>query len=118
MTKRVRNYPVVPELALWLKRASDTGGGGGGGAAEWGDITGTLSDQTDLQSALDGKADTGHNHTGVYQPLDAQLTALAALTYASNALKVVRVNAGETGFELAAPSGGSGTGNSYFPGGW
>lgn len=30
-----------------------TGGGGGGGS--WGSITGTLSDQTDLQSALDAK---------------------------------------------------------------
>ena len=44
----------------------ELGGGGGGGA--WGDITGTLSDQTDLQSALDGK-----------QASDATLTALAAL---------------------------------------
>lgn len=33
------------------------GGGGGGGSAVWGDITGTLSDQTDLQSALDAKQD-------------------------------------------------------------
>lgn len=32
--------------------------GGGGGAAIWGDITGTLSDQTDLQSALDAKQAT------------------------------------------------------------
>lgn len=32
--------------------------GGGGGSTAWGDITGTLSDQTDLQSALDGKQDT------------------------------------------------------------
>lgn len=31
-------------------------GGGGGGAAVWGDITGTLSNQTDLQSALNLKA--------------------------------------------------------------
>lgn len=31
-------------------------GAGGGGSATWGGITGTLSDQTDLQSALDGKA--------------------------------------------------------------
>lgn len=30
-------------------------GGGGGGSATWGDIGGTLSDQTDLQSALDAK---------------------------------------------------------------
>jgi hypothetical protein len=32
------------------------GGGGGVGGGAWGDITGTLSDQTDLQSALDLKA--------------------------------------------------------------
>ena len=31
--------------------------GGEGGPATWGDITGTLSDQTDLQTALNGKAD-------------------------------------------------------------
>lgn len=29
----------------------------------WGDIQGTLSDQTDLQSALDGKASTSHTQT-------------------------------------------------------
>jgi len=40
--------------------------GAGGGAAAWGDITGTLSAQTDLQSALDGKSDTSHNHDGTY----------------------------------------------------
>jgi hypothetical protein len=40
---------------------SPTGGTGGGVA--WGDITGTLSNQTDLQLALDGKSDTGHTHT-------------------------------------------------------
>lgn len=32
------------------------GSGGGGGASDWGDIGGTLSDQTDLQAALDLKA--------------------------------------------------------------
>jgi len=40
-----------------------TGGGGGGGA--WGTITGTLSDQTDLQTALDGKSDVGHTHANL-----------------------------------------------------
>lgn len=35
-----------------------TNGGGGGDASVWGQITGTLSDQTDLQSALNAKADT------------------------------------------------------------
>jgi hypothetical protein len=29
---------------------------------DWGSITGTLSNQTDLQSALDGKSDVGHTH--------------------------------------------------------
>ena len=33
-------------------------GGGGGGDATWGSITGTLSNQTDLQSALDAKQNT------------------------------------------------------------
>ena len=32
-------------------------GGGGGGSASWGSITGTLSDQLDLQTALDAKFD-------------------------------------------------------------
>lgn len=34
-----------------------------GGGVAWGGITGTLSDQTDLQSALDGKANTSHTHS-------------------------------------------------------
>ncbi len=36
--------------------------GGGGGAASWGTITGTLSSQTDLNSALAGKAASTHTH--------------------------------------------------------
>ncbi len=42
------------------------------------------------------------------QDLDAQLTSLAGLSYTGNSLKVVRVNAGETDFELATVSGGGG----------
>jgi len=38
--------------------------GGGGGGGTWGSITGTLSDQTDLQSALDGKVDENTAITG------------------------------------------------------
>lgn len=42
---------------LALKVYDYNGGGGGGGSASWGSITGTLSDQTDLQNALNSKAD-------------------------------------------------------------
>lgn len=40
-----------------------------GGSSAWGAITGTLSSQTDLQTALDAKSGTSHNHTGVYAPV-------------------------------------------------
>lgn len=39
------------------------------------------------------------------QPLDTQLTDLAGLSYSGNALKVIRVNAGENGWELATGGG-------------
>ena len=48
--------------------------------------------------------------TTAAQPLDPQLTDLAGLSYAGNALKVVRVNAAATGWELVSPSGGGGGG--------
>jgi hypothetical protein len=40
--------------------------GSGGGSAVWGGITGTLSDQTDLQTALDGKFDDPTGTTTQY----------------------------------------------------
>lgn len=43
--------------------AKPTGGASGGGSTAWGGITGTLSNQTDLQTALDGKAGASHTHT-------------------------------------------------------
>jgi hypothetical protein len=46
---------------------------------------------------------------GKYQPLDTQLTSIAGLAYGTNALKVVRVNATETGFELVTPASGGGS---------
>jgi hypothetical protein len=67
----------------------------------------TIAATSGLQAALDAKSATSHDHTGTYQPLDTQLTDLAGLAYAGNALNVVRVNAGETAFELAAAAGGT-----------
>lgn len=55
-------------------------------------------------SIADGYIDsavTWHNK----QDGDTQLTSLSGLSYASNAGKFVRVNGGETGFELATVSG-------------
>jgi hypothetical protein len=59
-----------------LKKSSDTNydyawaaDADSGGAPAWGDVTGTLANQTDLQTALDAK-----------QPLDSDLTTLAGLT--------------------------------------
>lgn len=40
-------------------------GGGGGGGGTWGSITGILSDQTDLQNALNAKQDTLTAGTGI-----------------------------------------------------
>jgi len=55
--------------------SSGGGGGGGGGSTDWGDIGGTLADQTDLQTALNNK-----------QPLAAALTTLSSATAAGLAL--------------------------------
>ncbi len=51
--------------------------GGGGGGNSWGDITGALSSQTDLQAALNAKAASSHNHaisdiTGLQTALDGK----------------------------------------------
>lgn len=61
------------EAKLCGEITSHTHPGGGDGGAAWGDITGTLSSQTDLQTALDGKAASSHDHDGVYEPADAAI---------------------------------------------
>ena len=38
-----------------LDEIGRSGGGGGGGSVSWGDIEGTLANQTDLNTALNGK---------------------------------------------------------------
>ena len=81
---------LVTELALLSPSDGDifvyrTAGGAwvleskpaGGSNPAWGDITGTLSAQTDLQSALDGKAAVSHSHaisnvTGLQTALDGK----------------------------------------------
>lgn len=75
-----------------VQTASSTGGG-----SAWGDITGTLSDQTDLQSALDSKEDsitagtTGQYWRGdkSWQTLDKTAVGLSNVDNTSDANKPV-----------------------------
>ena len=59
-------------LALSVAAVVNTGGPGG--SSEWGDITGDIGDQADLQEALAEKADEDHTHpasdipSGVFAP--------------------------------------------------
>jgi hypothetical protein len=46
----------------------------GAGTPSWGAITGTLSAQTDLQSTLDAKAASDHNHAATYAPIAKGVT--------------------------------------------
>lgn len=84
-----------------------TGGSGGG---TWGSITGTLSAQTDLNSALGGKAATSHTHiaanvTDFSEAVDDRVAALlvaganVTLTYndASNTLTIAASGGGGGG---------------------
>lgn len=63
-------------------------------------------------SGLDARTKINDNFSEVYssvaskQPLDTQLTSLAGLSFSGNALKVVRVDAGENSFELVTLSTG------------
>jgi len=65
----------------------------------------TILDDADASAV---RTTIGAQASGSYQPLDTQLTDLAGLSYTGNTLKVIRVNAGETGFELATVTAGSG----------
>lgn len=53
--------------------------------ADWGDIGGILADQSDLQSALNAKAPTSHDHDADYEPIGAAAAAVAALVDSSPA---------------------------------
>jgi hypothetical protein len=64
---------LAKSFAIGPCLAQISGGGGGSGATvAWGSVTGTLSNQTDLNTALIGK-----------QPVDPDLTAIAALATTS-----------------------------------
>lgn len=63
-----------------------------GGASSWGSITGTLSSQGDLQTALDAKSATSHNHDGSYSPLGHTHSSSEAFPVGSVFIAVVGTN--------------------------
>ena len=53
-----------------------------GSTAVWGGITGTLSNQSDLQTALNGKSNTGHTHVQLARQVGAAWSSSSALVAA------------------------------------
>jgi len=68
----------------------------GGGGAVWGEITGTLSDQTDLQTALDGKFDDPTGDTTQYIAGDGSLVAFPIAGQSGTLVREVRNITGAT----------------------
>lgn len=103
--------------------AAANGSGGGGGSSDWGDIGGTLSDQTDLQSSLDLKAPLASPSftgtvtlpTGLTGPLKSSsgVVSASAINLASEVTGTLPVGNGGTGattFTSNLPLIGNGTG--------
>lgn len=73
---------------------SASGGGGGGGSSEWGEITGTLTDQLDLASALAGKASANHTHW--QEGVDGLVKKSRSVQYVSGKYFSLSKSVGET----------------------
>jgi len=63
-------------LGLAIQKANASGSGG---SLEWGDITGTLSTQIDLQNALNAKAGISHSHDANDSSYDNNVSGLTAI---------------------------------------
>lgn len=103
--------------------------GGGGGSSDWGDIGGTLSDQTDLQTVLNTKVESitlpntygtfgnaGGTATNPSFPLqsEAQMRTIAQIGHGFTAPQALKVEAGGGGVNALAQ--GDDAGNSSFVG--
>lgn len=79
--------------------------GGGGGGAAWGSITGTLSSQTDLQTALDAKQNEStlvtHSSTSDYYVTAASENGVVYLDPSSSGIANVYLPDGDPGYEFA-----------------
>jgi len=67
------------------------------GATSWGSIQGTLTAQTDLNTALSGKSDTGHTHTGTYEPANANIQSHISNTSNPHSVTANQVLPSQTG---------------------
>lgn len=104
MTKWLPRQPVTDKAASleflqYLAALERAIAAGGGGSASWGGITGTLSAQTDLQTALNAKVNTSTLSESIDDRVAALLTAGTNITLTYN-------DAGNT-LTIAA-SGGAG----------
>lgn len=79
------NVTLTADTVADTLTIASTGGGGGGSVSDWGDIGGTLSDQTDLQAALDAK-----------QPLATVLTNTTASFTTADETKLDGIATGAT----------------------
>lgn len=78
-----------------------------GGASAWGSITGTLGEQTDLQTALNAKLSTTAA-AAAYQPLSSGLTTLAGSTLGATGLSLLgAANPAAARTTLGLPATGS-----------
>lgn len=80
------------------------GGGGGGGETAWGDITGTLANQTDLQTALNKKIE--NKATGT----DA-LSLIGGATTKAGAVNIGKTSSAATAYNVAVGENASAGGN-------
>jgi len=98
--------PDFRKLAMGLQAQIDALGTGGSGGGTWGSITGTLSNQTDLQSALDAKQATLVSGTniktinGTSILASGDLTLLTSLSGAVLTDQTVGQTIGTTGARL------------------
>lgn len=86
------------------------------GGAEWGNISGTLSSQTDLNNALNSKANTSHNHstsdiTSGVLDISRGGTGIASL---GDPGQVLTTNNDSSGMVWTTPSGGGGGGGATY----
>lgn len=87
---------------------ADGAQGPAGPAPVWGTITGTLSDQTDLQSALDGKSSTAHHHYAVYASLShAHFGTYASLSHGHAGTDITSGTVGPTFLGSGTPTAGT-----------